>query len=129
MRAAIVGSRSLVDATLVTHQLDLIFSDIDRQRTTVVSGGAKGIDTIARKYAEAYKMDFILFKPYHLVDTQAQYSPKYFFVRNKQIVDNCDTLIAFWDGESNGTKHAIDYATKRNKEVIIVKIEEEDEDV
>ena len=34
-------------------------------------------------------------------------------MRNLQIVDNCDYLLAFWDGKSRGTKFAIDYAEKK----------------
>ena len=43
-------------------------------------------------------------------------------IRNKLIVENCDCLIAFWDGVSRGTKYTIDYATKMGKPVKIVQI-------
>ena len=42
--------------------------------------------------------------------------------RNKYMIDNSDVLIAVWDGSPSGTKHAIDYAKEKNKEVIIVNI-------
>ena len=125
MRVAVVGSRSIVDEEVIDKTLESIVGDAN---PTIISGGAKGVDSLAREYAKNNGLDFILFKPYHLVDTQAQYTPRYFFVRNKQIVDNCDTLIAFWDGKSKGTKHAIDYAEKMGKEVIICTVSEEDED-
>ena len=40
--------------------------------------------------------------------------------RNKYMIDNSDVLIAVWDGSPSGTKHAIDYAKEKNKEVIIL---------
>ena len=36
-------------------------------------------------------------------------------MRNEDIVGNCEYLIAFWDGQSNGTKHSIGLAKKTNK--------------
>jgi hypothetical protein len=32
-----------------------------------------------------------------------------FSVRNKDIIKNSDTVVAFWDGESRGTKNSIEY--------------------
>ena len=42
--------------------------------------------------------------------------------RNKYMIDNSDVLIAVWDGSPSGTKHAIDYAKEKSKEIIIVNI-------
>jgi nucleoside 2-deoxyribosyltransferase len=33
------------------------------------------------------------------------------------MVDNCDTVVAVWNGTSGGTKNCIDYAKKQNKPV------------
>jgi len=41
-------------------------------------------------------------------------------VRNKLIVEECDCLIAFWDGTSRGTKYTIDYAHQLGKPIKIV---------
>ena len=43
-------------------------------------------------------------------------------VRNKLIVENCDSVLAFWDGQSRGTKFTLDYAKELGKPVKIVKI-------
>lgn len=41
--------------------------------------------------------------------------------RNEYLVDNCDTLIAIWDGKENGgTYHAVSYAYKEEKDVIVI---------
>ena len=42
--------------------------------------------------------------------------------RNKLIVDECDCVLAFWDGTSRGTKFTLDYAKEKNKPIIIVEI-------
>ena len=41
-------------------------------------------------------------------------------IRNKQMAEYADTLFAFWDGKSRGTKNMIDLAKKKNLHVIIV---------
>lgn len=41
--------------------------------------------------------------------------------RNRYIVDNCDQLLAIFDGVGNGgTANAVNYATEKNKEIILV---------
>ena len=40
--------------------------------------------------------------------------------RNKLIVDECDCVLAFWDGTSRGTKFALDYAKEKNKPIKIL---------
>ena len=44
-------------------------------------------------------------------------------VRNKQIVDYADHVVAFWDGNSKGTLSVINYAKKAGKpcDVILCK--------
>ena len=34
------------------------------------------------------------------------------YIRNEQMAQNADALVAFWDGQSRGTKHMIDLAHK-----------------
>lgn len=42
--------------------------------------------------------------------------------RNKLIVDECDCVLAFWDGTSRGTKYTLDYAKEKNKPIKIIQI-------
>lgn len=41
-------------------------------------------------------------------------------IRNSEMGDFADKLIAFWDGESRGTKNMIDYMTKLGKPVRVI---------
>ncbi|MCR4582518.1 MAG: hypothetical protein K5764_03060 [Prevotella sp.] len=41
-------------------------------------------------------------------------------VRNAEMAKCSDELIAFWDGESRGTKHMINFARKRGLEVSVI---------
>lgn len=50
--------------------------------------------------------------------TDAPYSSHLMQKRNEYMVDNCDLLIAIWDGTSGGTANCVKYAESRNKEII-----------
>ena len=126
MRVAVVGSRSITDQAYVLDAILKISGDLRTSKVTIVSGGAKGVDSVARNIAEVRGMDFILFKPYHLVDSTAQYSPKYFFVRNKQIADNADHVVIVWDGVSKGSEHMIKYCQKKGKDYTVFQYEGEE---
>jgi hypothetical protein len=42
-------------------------------------------------------------------------------MRNQQMVDQCDKVVAFWDGQSRGTKHTVDLATAKGIPVDIIR--------
>ena len=109
MRIAIVGSRSILEADLGKY-----ISDTDE----IVSGGAVGIDSYAAEYAKKNGLRLTVFLPqYELYGRAAP------IVRNKEIVDYADKIVAFWDGKSKGTLSVIKYAEKTKKpcEIIISK--------
>ena len=60
----------------------------------------------------------------HLImfNSSDKYGKRAGFIRNCEMVDCCDGVVVFWDGKSKGTKHTIDYASKRGKPCIIVNI-------
>ena len=122
MKIAITGSRSITNKDWVTYHMDKILAPVAAMDLpiTIVSGGAKGVDSIAHEYADDAKYDFILFKPYHLIDNQEPFKPRFFFARNKQIVDNADEIVCFWDGVSSGTESVIEYGRKRSKLVTVI---------
>lgn len=146
-RIAVVGSRSLCnedysDPTRALVERDWMFYHLDKclgfvdaggprfydypveLGMAILSGGAVGVDRKAQEYADLNGIPFFLYKPYHLIDGDVDYKPRYFFTRNKQIVDNCDEMVAFWDGESNGTADAIRFARKKRKPVTVVEPDE-----
>ncbi len=76
----------------------------------IVSGGARGIDSLAEIEAKNLKIKTIIFKP-----DWDRYGKKAGFLRNILIINEADKVIAFWDGASKGTKHSIDLAIKQDK--------------
>ena len=74
-------------------------------------------DTYAKEFATAHNLKLIEFLPEY--DKYGKSAP---LVRNRLIVDNCDAVLAFWDGKSRGTKYTLDYANQMGKPVKIVPI-------
>ena len=50
--------------------------------------------------------------------TQTGYTSKVMQVRNIWMVDNCDVLLAVWDGSSGGTANCVRYAESQKKSII-----------
>ena len=79
---------------------------------TIVSGGAKGADTMGENYAKILGLKTVIYKPDWSKKGGA-------FLRNTDIVNDSDLVMAFWDGKSNGTKDSIDKARRFGKKLII----------
>lgn len=124
MKIAIVGSRSIDKAEDVFPIIFRFIEDRCSGRSvTLISGGAKGVDSLVKKYSEQRGLDFVEFLPYHLIDNGVEFSSRYFFARNRQLVSNADEVLAIWDGVSTGTQHAIRYAQKIGVPVMVIKVQ------
>lgn len=87
----------------------------------IIHGGAIGVDTIADSWAKANNIETIIYKPNYKI-----YGKRAPLVRDEEMVDFADVVIAFYDGKSRGTLYTINYARKTNKKTIIHLIEELD---
>lgn len=114
-RVAIVGSREFPGASSqVRCWLSQFHVDV-RPRVLVISGGARGVDIAAR--AAAIDMGF-QYREYPADwDTHGKAAG---YIRNEQMVLAADKVIAFWDGQSKGTKHTIDLALKHRKNLEVI---------
>jgi len=111
MKFAIIGSRTFTDYGLLQRILLKFNKDI----TEVVSGGAKGADSLGKKYAIENGLAFTEFKP-----DWEKYGKSAGYRRNVDIIENCDWVVAFWDGLSKGTAHSINIARNKRKPTIII---------
>ena len=109
MPLAIIGSRDCPAVNIEAY--------LDEMPDAIVSGGAKGADTYAREFA--IKRGIRLIE--HLPD-YSKYGRAAPLVRNRLIIDDCDKVLAFWDGKSRGTKQSLDYAESKGKPVKIIRI-------
>ncbi len=111
MKVAVVGSRSFTDYDLMKRELD----KLPREGLVLVSGGAKGADSLAEKYAQENKLKTIVHKP-----DWATYGKAAGMIRNATIVAEADLVVAFWDGQSKGTLNTIKTSQKVAKPIAII---------
>jgi len=117
MKIAIIGSRTFNDYDLLRRSLDEFILEANADISLIVSGGAKGADSLGAEYAKENNIETLIFLP-----DWKKYGKGAGFVRNQLIIDNADFVIAFWDGESKGTLSSINIAKKQKKVCKIVKI-------
>ncbi len=117
----VVGSRSFNDYDFLCQKLDHILKN--QKKICIISGGAAGADSLAKKYA--------LEKNYIFKEFPANwklYGNMAGLIRNRKMCEyalsqgKCG-MIAFWDGQSKGTMHDINLAKEYDidNRVIIVK--------
>lgn len=107
MKVAIIGSRNIVACDIEAY--------IPIDCTKIVSGGAMSVDRCAAQYARAHNLLLTEFLPEY-----QKYGRGAPIIRNKKIVDCADTVLAFWDGSSRGTKSVIDYCQKQHKPCTVI---------
>lgn len=108
MKVAVIGSRTFIDYDRLKRILDLY------PITTIVSGGAKGADSLGEKYADEKGLQKEIYYPdWDLFGKSAG------FLRNTTIIENCDMVVALWDGESKGTKDSLSKAQALKKTTLI----------
>jgi len=96
VRLAVVGSRGWTNEKTTFDVLDALASRL--KVGAVVSGGAAGADSLGEKWAQARGYKACIYHP-----DWKKHGRSAGFKRNSTIVENCDVLIAFWDGLSRGT--------------------------
>jgi predicted Rossmann fold nucleotide-binding protein DprA/Smf involved in DNA uptake len=115
MRVSITGSRSI----------SLSFADITQHlpvgTTTIISGGAVGVDTVAASYAREHGLELFVILPnyssYPSTERSRSTAP---LLRNTTIVSQSDFCLFFWDGVSRGTSHTISEARRLGKHGLVV---------
>jgi len=107
MKTAIIGSRGITDIDIGRY--------LPEGTDEIVSGGAKGVDTLAREFAVRHGIKLTEFLPDY-----REYRRGAPLKRNEQIVEYADVILAFWDGRSKGTKFVIDIAEECGKDIRII---------
>lgn len=116
MKIIIAGSRSFNDYPTLCKVVAKFLSfrtDVDIE---IVSGCAKGADVLGEKYAKQNGFKLSLFPAEW--DTHGKSAG---YRRNVDMAWYADTLVAFWDGKSKGTKHMIEKARELGLEVTVYK--------
>jgi predicted Rossmann fold nucleotide-binding protein DprA/Smf involved in DNA uptake len=108
LRVAIVGSRRFSEPERVAEYVRSLPA-----RASIITGSASGVDAAATKAARARGVPVQVLPASFDEVADASKSA----ARNQRLVDACDVLVAFWDGESKGTRTTVDRALDAGKEV------------
>ena len=104
MKVIIAGGRDFDNYELLKEFCDNIIKDDDYE---IVSGNAKGADKLGENYSKERNLKLTLFPA-----DWNKYNKAAGMIRNIEMAEYGDMLIAFWDQKSRGTKNMIDTAKK-----------------
>lgn len=112
----IAGGRDFGDYPLLSRiirpYVDSLTGD---EQISVVSGAARGADSLGKAFALEHNL-----KLYEFPADWDTYGKRAGYIRNAEMGDFADLLVAFWDGESRGTRHMITYMQSLEKPVTVI---------
>lgn len=118
-KVIVAGGRNFDDYERLSKTLETFRTSIWKgdhaDDIEIVSGGARGADSLGERWAKDNHVGVMLFPA-----EWNKYGKKAGILRNEEMGDYADTLIAFWDGKSRGTEHMIKYAGKNGLNVLVV---------
>lgn len=114
-RVIVAGSRDFNDYELLKSKMLHYLKGFDLSEVEIVSGTARGADQLGERFAREFGCKLKQFPADWNKGRQAG------ILRNIEMGDYADALVAFWDGKSRGTKHMIEYAKKKWLKVRVVR--------
>lgn len=135
MKLIIAGTRTFSDYDLLKRKIDQLSKK--HKITEIVSGCAKGADTLGEIYAKENKITIV-----KMSANWDKFGKSAGYKRNEEMARYGESLVCFWDGESRGTRHMmniglnnklncwfIHYGNKKLKTPKVVNKNEENYDV
>lgn len=114
IKLIVAGGRDFNDKQRMSEILDAWVANYGRTGFSVVSGMARGADLLAWEYCRRNRV-----KCYEFPADWGQHGKAAGHIRNAEMARFADILIAFWDGESKGTKNMIQVMGREGKPVLI----------
>jgi len=110
MRTIIAGSR-----TITSYKMLLVaIRKCGWVPTIILCGDARGADKLGEEWAKRNNVPVE-----HYPADWDGLGKKAGYVRNSEMVQNADALIALWDGNSKGTEHTIHLAKEKGLKVYV----------
>ena len=119
LKVIVAGSRYFNDYKKLEKNLDNLVNYLKNKKYNIVqiiSGTCKGADLLRERYAKENNIDIVRFPA-----KWNTYGKKAGYLRNLQMGEYGDILVAFPVGESKGTYNMINIMKKLKKEYIIIK--------
>jgi len=113
LKLAIIGSRDFDNYDLLCETLK------SYAKFEIISGGAAGADSLAKRYAMENVITITEYLPDYTLGRAATH------IRNDKIIKECDEVLAFWDGKSRGTASVIKKVKAKKKPLTVIHYGEE----
>ena len=117
IKLIIAGGRDFNDYDLLeetcTYMLSVL---INAYEVEIVSGGAKGADSLAQRFARSNRLKLTVMNA-----DWDKHGKSAGYKRNQEMANYATHLIAFWDGKSRGTANMIQVATKLGLKVCVIR--------
>jgi hypothetical protein len=110
----IAGSREFNDYSFLKDKVDFLLKNVIED-VEIVSGAARGADTLGERYAMENNFKVKLFPADWSKGRGAG------FIRNEEMAEYANACVVFWMNNSKGTKHMIDVSQKHNLKLRIYK--------
>lgn len=119
-KVIVAGSREFNNYTLLSEKLKIFRENVWKHDIAddivIVSGHCpRGADKLGEKWATNNQVSLLTFPA-----DWDKYGKRAGIIRNEEMGDIADGLIAFWNGKSRGTKHMINYSKKKGIPVQVV---------
>lgn len=115
MKLIIAGTRTFNDYDFLKQKVDKILSNTEQVKL-IISGGAKGADTLAIEYAKEKGYNYLVEKA-----DWDKYGKGAGHIRNEAMAKLATHCIVFWDGISPGSKNMVSLAEKYNLKLRIIR--------
>ena len=113
MKTIIAGSRNFYDFNILQNAL----TNCPWEITEVVSGCARGADTLGERWA------FNAHKPIKRFPANwDRDGNRAGYIRNKVMSQYAEALVAFWDGQSRGTRDMIETMKSLGRRVVVIRV-------
>ena len=115
IKVIVAGSRNFDNYDLLKENLLYYLQRYDLTTVEIVSGTARGADSLGERFAMEYGCKIKRFPA-----DWNKYGKKAGYIRNRQMAEYADACVCFWDGKSKGTKWMIELAKQKGLNLRIV---------
>lgn len=118
MKVIVAGGRDFTDSSRMDTELkNLVLNGTLPDDVELVCGMARGADITA-----SHLWYFVYKNPIHNFPAEwDKHGKAAGYIRNTEMAEFADFLVAFWDGTSRGTKHMIETMKAMGKPVIVIR--------
>jgi len=115
MKVVIAGTRTFDNYELLKQECDKILSET-QEEIEIVSGGARGADALGERYAKENEYKLTIFPA-----NWDRFGKRAGYLRNEEMADYADAVIAFWDERSRGTYNMIELAARKSLKLRVIR--------